>query len=118
MMRAMPWVMAALTVLTASSLPAQETPPAPLAAEPVPAPSPTPTPAPAAARPPFVAGYKNGFTLPSETGDFVLRVTGYFQADARFAPSDDANLVTNQFVMRRARPLVVATVAKYFDLYF
>jgi phosphate-selective porin OprO and OprP len=117
-MRAVPWVMAALTVLTASSLLAQETPPAPPAAEPVPAPSPTPTPALAAARPPFVAGYKNGFTLQSETGDFVLKVTGYFQADARFAPSDDANLVTNQFVMRRARPLVVATVAKYFDLYF
>jgi len=65
-----------LTVLTASSLPAQETPPAPPAAEPVPAPSPTATPAPATARPPLVAGYKNGFTLQSETGDFVLKLTG------------------------------------------
>ena len=32
-MKAVPWVMAALTVLTASSVPAQETPPAPPAAE-------------------------------------------------------------------------------------
>ena len=115
-MRARPWVVAALTVLTASSLVAQETPPAPPAAEPVPAPSPTPTPAPA--RSPFVAGYKNGFTLQSESGDFVLKLTGYFQADGRFALGDDANLVTSQFVVRRSRPLVVtATVARYFDLY-
>jgi phosphate-selective porin OprO/OprP len=103
-------------VMTASTLRAQETPPAPPAGEPVPAPSPTPTPAPP--RPPFVAGYKNGFTLQSESGDFVLKLTGYFQADGRFALGDDANLVTSQFVVRRARPLVVtATVARYFDLY-
>jgi phosphate-selective porin OprO/OprP len=65
-----------------------------------------------------VAGYKNGFTLQSETGDFVLRVTGYVQADGRFAPGDGTNFVTDQFLIRRARPVVAATVAKYFDLYF
>jgi phosphate-selective porin OprO and OprP len=110
------WIAAALTVLTASSLRAQETPPALPATEPVPAPSPTPTPPPP--HPPFVAGYKNGFTLQSESGDFVLKLTGYFQADGRFALGDDANLVPSQFIARRARPLVVtATVARYFDLY-
>jgi len=46
--------------------------------------TPTATPTAAPTRPPFVAGYKNGFTLQSETGDFVLKLSGYAQADGRF----------------------------------
>jgi phosphate-selective porin OprO/OprP len=92
---------------------AQETPAEPAPA-PTPSPSPTPTPAP---RAPFVAGYRNGFTLQSETGDFVLKLTGYAQADGRVATGDDANLVTNAFLMRRVRPILQGTVAKYFDFY-
>jgi phosphate-selective porin OprO/OprP len=97
-MRAVPWVVAALAAVFVPSVVAQETP----AASPAP-------------RPPFVAGYKNGFTLQSETGDFVLKLTGYVQADGRFAPGDDAGLVTNQFVLRRLRPILQGTVARYFD---
>lgn len=64
-----------------------------------------------------MAGYRNGFTLQSETGDFVLKVTGYAQADGRFASDDSANAVTNAFLLRRVRPIVQGTVAKYFDFY-
>ena len=118
-MRAVPWVVAALAAFFVPSVLAQETPgasSAPAVPSPSPEPSPGPTPPPAP-RPPFVAGYKNGFTLQSETGDFVLKVTGYFQADGRFAVGDDASLVPDQLILRRARPMVTATVAKYFDLY-
>ena len=119
-MRAARWTMALLAVLAVSPLHAQEASPspqaspAPASAEPSPSPSPSPTPAP---RVPWVAGYRNGFTLQSETGDFVLKLTGYVQADGRFAVGDDAGLVTNQFLMRRVRPIFQGTVAKYFDFY-
>lgn len=119
-MRAVPWVVAAVAAVLAASIPsvhAQETPPAPAAPappDPSPGPSPTPPPAPPA---PFVAGYKSGFTVQSETGDFVLKLTGYLQADGRFAVGDDDALVTNQFLLRRARPIVQGTVARHFDFY-
>jgi phosphate-selective porin OprO/OprP len=75
----------------------------------------TPTPTPT--RPPFVAGYKSGFTLASETGDFQLKVTGYTQADGRFTLSDSEGNVTDQFLVRRVRPILTGTVAQYFDFY-
>lgn len=90
--------------------PASQQKPAELA--PAPTPSPTPTP-----RPPWVAGYRNGFTLQSESSDFELKVTGYAQADGRFASGDDANAVTNALLLRRVRSIVQGTVAKYFDFY-
>jgi phosphate-selective porin OprO/OprP len=118
-MRAVPWVVAALAAVFVPSVVAQDAPgasPAPVASSPSPEPSPSPTPPPAP-WPPFTGGYKNGFTLQSETGDFVLKLTGYAQADGRFALGDDAGLVTNQFLLRRARPIVQGTVARYFDFY-
>ena len=121
-MRAVSWSAAALAVVAASPLYAQEQPPASpvpgaVEASPAPSPAPTPSPTPAAPRAPFVAGYKNGFMLQSETGDFVLRLSGYAQADGRFALGDDDDLVTNQFLLRRVRPIVHGTVARYFDFY-
>jgi phosphate-selective porin OprO/OprP len=69
-------------------------------------------------RPPaFTGGYKDGFVLQSETGDFKLKLTGYAQADGRFALSDKVDLVTNAFLVRRVRPVLQGTVAKYFELY-
>jgi phosphate-selective porin OprO and OprP len=103
---------AGLPVLSQTT-PPPDTAAAPPAPEPTPAPTPTPTPP----RPPFVAGYRNGFTLASETGDFQLRLTGYAQADGRFATGDSANAVTNQFLIRRARPILQGTVASHFDFY-
>jgi phosphate-selective porin OprO and OprP len=70
----------------------------------------------AAPKPPaFTAGYKDGFVLQSETGDFKLKITGYAQADGRFAVADEGDLVTNAFLVRRVRPSVQGTVARYFD---
>jgi phosphate-selective porin OprO/OprP len=114
------WTVAALAAsswLAASPLRAQEPvppSPSPAPAEPSPSPGPSPTPPP---RAPFVAGYKNGFTLQSETGDFALRLGGYAQVDGRFALGDDAGLVKNQFLIRRARPIFQGTVARHFDFY-
>ena len=89
-MRAVPWIVALLAAVVVPAAVAQDTPaasPPPPAPSPSPEASPSPTPPPAP-RPPFVAGYKNGFTLQSETGDFVLKLTGYLQADGRFALAD------------------------------
>ena len=118
-MRALPWVVAALAAVFVPSALAQEAPgasPAPVAPSPSPEPSPTPAP-PSPPRVPFTGGYKNGFTLQSEAGDFVLKLTGYLQADGRFAYGDDAGLVTDQFLLRRVRPILQGTVARYFDFY-
>ena len=85
-------------------------------AEPAPSPSPSPSPTPPPKQP-WVAGYKNGFTLQSENGDYVLKLTGYVQADGRFVTGDDANAVVDTFLLRRVRPIFQGTVAKYFDFY-
>jgi phosphate-selective porin OprO/OprP len=111
-----PFVLAALLALAAPPLFAQVTPPPVTEPSPAPSPSPTPSPSPSP-RPAFVAGYKNGFVLQSETGDFVLKITGYAQADGRFMPGDEARALTDQFLVRRARPILQGTVAKYFDFY-
>jgi phosphate-selective porin OprO/OprP len=97
-MKVVPWLVAALAAVFVPSVVGQDAPgasPAPAAPSPSPEPSPSPTP----------------------PGDFVLKLTGYAQADGRFALGDDAGLVTNQFLPRRARPIVQGTVARYFDFY-
>src|SRR6266481_4750454 len=99
------WMLAVLAALFLAAAPASAQEPAP--------PSPSPSPSPR----PFVAGYKNGFTLQSETGDFSLRLGGYAQVDGRFALDDGAGLVTNQFLIRRVRPIFQGNVARYFDFY-
>jgi phosphate-selective porin OprO/OprP len=109
-----------LVLLVARAAAAQTPAPAPspdLAPSTAPAAEPSPAPTTAPPRAPWTAGYKNGFTLQSETGDFVLKLTGYVQADGRFAAEDQANAVTDQFVLRRVRPIFQATVAQYFDVY-
>jgi phosphate-selective porin OprO/OprP len=106
-MRTLPLALGAALLLPASG---------PVAAQ-EPAPSPRPSPS-ASPPPPFVAGYRNGFTLQSETGDFVLRLTGYAQADGRFAAGDDgAGAVTDTFVLRRVRTILQGTVARHFEFY-
>lgn len=66
---------------------------------------------------PFTAGYKNGFWIQSEDEAFKLRVGGYVQGDGRFHTGDDAKLGVDAFVMRRVRPSLQGTVAKYVDFY-
>ncbi|HEV7499834.1 MAG TPA: hypothetical protein VGQ33_07520, partial [Vicinamibacteria bacterium] len=77
------WWMAGLLSMTGTVGFAQEKTPVqtpPEASPPAPAPTPSPS---AAPKTPWTAGYKNGFVLQSETGDFVLKLTGYVQADGR-----------------------------------
>ena len=98
----------------AGGSPAQAAPGAPPAPAPTPEPTPAPVPTPAPAKP-WVAGYKNGFAVQSESGDYKLRFAGLVQADGRFALSDQAAVVTDSFLMRRIRPILQGTVAQYFD---
>jgi phosphate-selective porin OprO/OprP len=58
---------------------------------------------------------KDGFVLKSGDGKYQLRLRGLVQTGGRFYLDDDANLGTNQFLIRRARPIFDATIAGIFD---
>ena len=60
------------------------------------------------------ANGKDGFCIKSADGKYVLKLRGYAQADGRFYGGDEAKAVPNTFFLRRARPIVEATVGKYF----
>jgi phosphate-selective porin OprO/OprP len=61
------------------------------------------------------AGGKDGlFTIKSADDSFKLRVGGYIQADGRFFLNDDATRkLSNNFYLRRVRPVLEGTVGKY-----
>ncbi len=61
------------------------------------------------------ANGKDGFSLKSADGTYTLKIRGYLHADARFFPSDDAKAIPNTFFLRRARPIIEASIGKYFD---
>lgn len=61
------------------------------------------------------AGWKDGFFLESQNGDFKLKLRGYLQADARWFPNYAGDTGTSAFYLRRVRPIVEGTVFKYFD---
>jgi phosphate-selective porin OprO and OprP len=61
------------------------------------------------------AGSKDGFSIKSADGKFAVRLKGLVQADARFFLSDSAFPVVNTFLIRRARPILEATVGKYLE---
>jgi phosphate-selective porin OprO/OprP len=60
------------------------------------------------------ANAKDGFSLKSADGEYSLKLRGYAQADGRFYPSDDAEAIANNFLLRRARPILEVTVGQYF----
>jgi phosphate-selective porin OprO/OprP len=60
------------------------------------------------------ANAKDGFSIRSADGQYSLKLRGYAQADGRFFPSDDAGAIPNNFLLRRARPIVEVTVGQYF----
>lgn len=64
---------------------------------------------------PAVTASPEGFALQSADGRFALRLRGYFQSDGRFFLADRAVPVTNTFLIRRARPVLEATVARIFE---
>ena len=67
---------------------------------------------------PLVLAGKQGFGLKSKDGDFEYKLKGYIQADSRaFADADRVNL-TDQFLLRRIRPIFEGTVYKYVGFRF
>ena len=61
------------------------------------------------------ASQKDGFSIKSADGKFAVRLKGLIQTDGRFFLSDSAVPVTNTFFLRRARPILEATVGKYLE---
>jgi phosphate-selective porin OprO/OprP len=61
------------------------------------------------------ASTKDGFSIKSADGKFQVRLKGLVQADGRFFLSDSAFPVVNTFLIRRARPILEATVGKYLE---
>ena len=61
------------------------------------------------------AGAKDGFSLKSADGRYTLRIRGYFQSDGRLFPNTDAAGGIDNLLIRRARPIIEATVGRYFE---
>jgi phosphate-selective porin OprO/OprP len=57
------------------------------------------------------------FTIRSGDGDFVLRIGADFQIDNRTFPGVSLVPLTDQILIRRARPTFSGTVYKYIDFY-
>ena len=68
--------------------------------------------------PPSTAGWRDGFALQSDNGDYRLQLNVLLQADERFALDDPHNDVINTFAFRRLRPILQGRVANVFDFYF
>lgn len=67
-----------------------------------------------AQRNPILKAGEGGFFLQSGDGDFQLKLGGYMQTDGRFfVDNDDAG--TDQFVLRRLRPVLQGTVYRHFS---
>jgi phosphate-selective porin OprO/OprP len=61
------------------------------------------------------ASAKDGFSLKSADGKYVLKLRGYFQSDGRLYPGTDVSGGVDNLLIRRARPIIEATVGRYFD---
>ncbi|HEY0513744.1 MAG TPA: porin [Thermoanaerobaculia bacterium] len=61
-----------------------------------------------------VAG-REGFSLRSADGNYVLRLRGYVQLDGRFWVGDKEKPQVETFLLRRVRPIFEGTVYKIFD---
>src|SRR5215471_9968209 len=62
-----------------------------------------------------VAGYKNGFYIQNQAGDFKAVLRGYTQLDGRFFPGDHASQNADQFLFRRVRPILEGSLGRYVD---
>jgi len=61
------------------------------------------------------ASSNDGFSIKSADGKYAVRLKGVLQTDGRFFLSDSANPSTNTFFLRRARPILEATVGRYLE---
>jgi len=57
---------------------------------------------------------KDGFSLRSADGDFLVKIRGYVQLDGRYF-QDDPRPSSDTFVVRRARPILEGTLYGRFD---
>jgi phosphate-selective porin OprO/OprP len=65
---------------------------------------------------PVVSLGAGGLNIRSADTNFVMKIHGYVQADARFYPDDAARSAPNDtFLIRRARPIIEGTVWDKFD---
>ena len=67
--------------------------------------------------PALVAG-REGFSLKSADGNFLLRLRSHAQLDARYFHEDERRLTINTFAIRRMRVNLEGTLAKFFDFKF
>ena len=63
----------------------------------------------------MVTSGKDGFSLKSADGAFVLKLRGYVQFDARLFSDDRVRPNVDTFLLRRARPIFEGTVFDRFD---
>jgi phosphate-selective porin OprO/OprP len=61
------------------------------------------------------ANGKDGFSFKSADGKYSLRLRGYIQGDGRFYASNEAVPAVDNLLIRRARPILEATVGRYFE---
>ncbi len=71
----------------------------------------------AKATPALMAG-KEGFSLQSADGNFLLRWRGLTHVDGRYFNEDESRLGTNTFLIRRLRFVCEGTLSKIFDFKF
>ena len=62
---------------------------------------------------PVVQAGRTGFVIKSAGGDYQLRIGGYMHVDGRFYLSHPAAGTVDTFVLRRVRPVLEGTVARY-----
>jgi phosphate-selective porin OprO/OprP len=108
-----------LFTLAPALIAAQDTTPPQPPSGPTAAGPPAPQQSPAAPPPPpqVTAGWRDGFFVQSEKGDFRLQVGALVHADARFAPGDSAETVNDTFLIRRLRPYLRGRFAQHFEFY-
>ncbi len=75
-------------------------------------------PAPTPQASPFTAGWRDGFIVQSDNGDFRLQIGLLVHVDARVAIDDETSAVTNTFLIRRLRPNFRVRLHDRFELYF
>ena len=67
---------------------------------------------------PVTGGWRDGFYIQSEKGDFRLQVGALAHLDGRFAPGDDGGAVNDTFFLRRLRPYLRGRIAQRFEFFF
>lgn len=67
---------------------------------------------------PKIEAGEKGFALKSADGDFQVKLRGYIQADGRFFMDDSGDRGTDEFILRRVRPIIDGGLFKYVDFRF